>query len=604
MEQIGAGSAILPTMSDGQRPHPLLRLWRYATGHRPLILAASACSVLNKFFDLAPPVLIGAAVDIVVRREGSWLAGLGIVESRDQLTVLAIVTFVIWVLESAFEYAFAVLWRNLAQTVQHELRLDAYSHLQELELAYFEDNSTGGLMAVLNDDVNQLERFLDGGANALLQVATTVILIGAAFFALAPSVAWMSFLPIPFILWGSLGFQKRIAPRYAVVRERVAELNAQLSNNLAGIATIKSFVAEEREVERMRATSDAYRESNRRAIRLSSAFTPMIRILVLVGFTATLLYGGYLALDGHLEVGAYSVMVFLTQRLLWPLTTLGQTLDLYQRAMASTDRVLDLLHTEPGLRDGETEIRDVRGAMELDNVSFAYQPGFDVLRGLSLDLPAGATIGIVGATGAGKTTLIKLLLRFYDPTEGVIRLDGHDLREVRVSSLRRAVGLVSQDVFLFHGTVRENLLYGRPDATEDEIVAAARTAEADDFIRRLPDGYDTVVGERGQKLSGGQRQRLSIARAVLADPPILILDEATSAVDNETEAALQRSLARVAEGRTTVVIAHRLSTIRHADRIDVLENGRVVEAGTHDDLLSQGGLYASLWTIQTGAQES
>ena len=584
--------------SDG----PLLRLWHYATGHRRQILLASSCSVLNKFFDLAPPVLIGMAVDIVVRREASFLSGFGIEDVRRQLVWLAVLTFLIWALESLFEYAYAVLWRNLAQTVQHELRLETYRRIQDLELAYFEDRSTGGLMAILNDDINQLERFLDGGANELLQVVTTVILVGGAFFYLAPSVAWMSFVPVPLILWGSFYFQKRLVRRYALVRERVASLNAQLANNLGGIATIKSFVAEDRERERLAKESDAYRQSNREAIRLSSAFSPLIRIAVLVGFTATLVYGGFLALDGVLEVGAYSVMVFLTQRLLWPLTQLGQTFDLYQRAMSSTRRVLDVLDTRPQIVDGAESLPtdSVRGEIVLEGVRFAYRPDFPVLGPLDLGFPAGKTTAIVGATGSGKTTLLKLLLRFYDVSEGRILLEGRDLRDLGLADLRRAIGLVSQDVYLFHGTVRENLVYGRPEATEEEIVAAARVAEAHEFITALPEGYETVVGERGQKLSGGQRQRLSIARAVLKDPPILILDEATSAVDNETEAAIQRSLARIAEGRTTLVVAHRLSTIRHAHRIDVLEGGRLAESGQHEELLAQGGIYAGLWQVQTG----
>ncbi len=581
---------------------PLLRLWRYAVRHRRRMVLAGTCSVLNKTFDLAPPLLIGAAVDIVVRREGSLLAELGVADTRDQLLVLAVATFLIWGLESLFEYAYAVLWRNLAQSVQHDLRLDAYSNLQQLELAYFEDRSTGGLMAILNDDVNQLERFLDGGANEVLQVLTTVVLVGSAFFYLAPSVAWMSFVPVPLILWGSFHFQHRIQPRYAAVRERVASLSAQLANNLGGIATIKSFVAEQREVARLAAESDAYRQANRRAIALSSAFSPMIRVAVLLGFTATLIFGGYLALDGHLEVGAYSVMVFLTQRLLWPLTRLGQTFDLYQRAMSSTHRVLDLLDTEPTIRDGSRLLAagEVRGEVRFERVGFAYRQGYPVLHDLDLELSAGRTTALVGATGSGKTTVLKLLLRFYDTGSGRVLLDGRDLRELRLEDLRSAIGLVSQDVFLFHGTVRENLAYGRPGADFSELVHAARVAEAHDFVSALPEGYDTVVGERGQKLSGGQRQRLSIARAVLKDPPILILDEATSAVDNETEAAIQRSLATLARGRTTLVVAHRLSTIRHADRIYVLDAGRVAEVGDHQTLLAAGGIYAALWRVQTG----
>ncbi len=583
-------------------PSALIRLWRYAVQYRGRMRLAALCSVLNKAVDLAPPVLIGAAVDIVVRQEGSLLGSWGFPEPRQQLVVLAVLTFVIWSLESAFEYAYGVLWRNLAQSIQHDLRVEAYARLQSLELAYLEDRSTGGLMAILNDDVNQLERFLDVGANEVLQVLTTVLLVGATFFYLAPSVAWMSFVPVPIILWGSFRFQRHIQPRYAEVRERVASLSAQLANNLGGIATIQSFVAEEREVLRISAESDAYRQANQQAIRLSSAFSPLIRIAILIGFTATLLYGGFLALEGRLEVGAYSVLVFLTQRLLWPLTRLGQTFDLYQRAMASTVRILDLLDTEPRIVGGH-ETLDLAGcqpSLTLDQVSFSYQEGYPALRDLSLAIEAGRTTALVGATGSGKTTVLKLLMRFYDPDSGALRLQGQDLRTLRLEDLRTAIAFVSQDVFLFHGTVRDNLAYGRPEAEPAAIEAAARVAEAHEFIEALPQGYDTVVGERGQKLSGGQRQRLSIARAVLKNAPILILDEATSAVDNETEAAIQRSIARIARDRTTLVIAHRLSTIRAADRIHVLEHGRLAEEGTHEELLEQNGIYATLWNVQTG----
>jgi len=584
---------------------PLRRLIRYAAPHRSTIRRAVAWSILNKLFDLAPPMLIGAAIDVVVEQEDSLIARLGVEGTMAQLGVLAVATVVIWALESVFEYLLKIRWRNLAQTIQHELRLDVYGHVQDLELAYFEDRSTGGLMSVLNDDINQLERFLDGGANDILQVLTTVVAVGAVFFGFAPFLALWAFLPVPLVLWGSFLFQRRIAPRYASVRERVAWLNGQLSNNLGGIATIKSFTAEDHEVERIREASDAYRESNRGAIRLSSAFSPLIRMAIVIGFTATLVYGGYLTEQGELAVGSYGVLVFLTQRLLWPLTRLGQTFDLYQRAMASTRRALDLLATEPAFDDGADALGDgegggVEGAVTLDDVSFAYVAGHTVLDHVTIEMPAGETAAIVGSTGSGKSTLAKLLLRFYDPNEGAVRIDGHDLRTLRLAGIRRAIGLVSQDVFLFHGTVRENIAYGSFDASDEAIREAATIAEAHDFIEGLPQGYDTVVGERGQKLSGGQRQRLSIARAVLKDPPILILDEATSAVDNETEAAIQRSLAKIAEGRTTLVIAHRLSTVRHAHAIHVLADGEVAESGTHEELIALGGVYASLWAVQTG----
>jgi ATP-binding cassette subfamily B protein len=578
----------------------LARLLRYAQPYRRRYRAAAACSVLNKVFDLAPPLLIGTAVDIVVKQKDSVLAHWGIAEPLDQIWLLAGITFLVWVAESVFQYAASILWRNLAQTVQHDLRLDAYAHTQELELGFFEDKSTGGLMSILNDDINQLERFLDGGANEILQVLTTVVVIGAIFFVLAPSVAILAMAPMPFILWGSFAFTKRVAPRYAAVREQVGLLNGQLANNLGGVATIKSYTAEEHEVERMRGLSEEYRLRNRSAIWLSSAFSPLIRIVVLCGFTGTLVLGGKLALEGQLAAGAYAVFVFLTQRLLWPLTRLGETFDLYQRAMASTRRVLDLLATQPQIVGGTRKPENVKGRLDFEGVCFSYPQRARVLEDVDIEIEAGRTTAVVGPTGSGKTTLIKLALRFYDPTSGTVRLDGVDLRELELRALRDTIGLVSQDVFLFHGTVRENIAYGTFDAPMERIVEAARVAEAHAFIEALPQGYETIVGERGQKLSGGQRQRVSIARAVLKDPPLLVLDEATSSVDNETEAAIQRSLERISVGRTTLVIAHRLSTIRHADRIYVMEGGAVREIGTHEDLIARRGIYAALWDVQTG----
>jgi ATP-binding cassette subfamily B protein len=366
--------------------------------------------------------------------------------------------------------------------------------------------------------------------------------------------------------------------------------------------TIKSFTTEAYELDRLKQESEAYRYSNQLAIALSSAFVPIIRIVILTGFTAILYFGGLEVVSGKLAVGSYSMLVFLTQRLLWPLTDLGKTLDLYQRAMASTRRVMKLLATPIAIPSGYLSLvsSQIRGDLELQGVTFAYQDYQPVLQNLSLTIPAGKTTAIVGSTGSGKSTLVKLLLRFYEIQAGTIYLDGTDIREIQLGDLRRSMGLVSQDVFLFHGTVRDNIAYGKADATVDEIVTAAETAEAHRFILNLPYGYDTIVGERGQKLSGGQRQRLAIARAVLKNPPILILDEATSAVDNETEAAIVRSLDRITQNRTTIVIAHRLSTIRHADWIYVLEKGQIVEQGLHEDLLCKQGVYAGLWQVQTG----
>ena len=583
-------------------PSPLQRLLRTLRPHRRLVWLAASCSVLNKLFDLAPPVLIGLAVDVVVRQHNAWLAAFGVTTVPGQLGVLAVLSFLIWSAESLFEYLYALLWRNLAQRVQHELRLEAYDHLQRLQMGFFEASSSGRLLAILNDDINQLERFLDHGANELLQLITTVLAVGGAMLWLSPTVAGVSFLPIPVILWGSLHFQRRLQPRYREVRERAGDLASRLANNLGGMLTIKSYAAEPWELERLRADSEAYRISNRQAIRLSAAFIPLIRFAILFAFLAILVIGGLQAWRGAIAVGTYSFLVFITQRLLWPLTSLGRTLDDYQRAMASTQRVLDLLDTPIAIPSGNRPLplSQVRGAIRFDAVDFAY-PGRDpLLHHFSLDIPAGSTVGIVGATGSGKSTIVKLLLRLYELQGGTILLDGQPIDQLQLADLRRAIGLVSQEVFLFHGTVADNIAYGSFDAPRPAIERAAQLAEAARFIEALPQGYDTVVGERGQRLSGGQRQRIALARAILKNPPVLILDEATAAVDNETEAAIQQSLDRITAERTTLVIAHRLSTVRHADRIVVLDQGRIVESGSHEQLIAAGGAYVNLWRVQAG----
>ena len=584
--------------------HPLARLVSKLSDHRGTIVLAAICSVLNKIWDLAPPILIGMAIDVVATQEDSFLAGLGYTDPWLQLQVLAAITVAIWVLESLFQYFYGVLWRNLAQTAQHELRMHAYRHIQDLEMQWFSEQSTGGLMAIMNDDVNQLERFLDHGANDLLHVGTTVIVVSAIMFSVAPEVAILAILPVPVIVGGSFLYQRRIGVRYTKVRKEVADMNAILNNNLQGITTIKSFTAEDREADRVSDASESYRDANRDAIRLSASFVPIIRMAILFAFTANLLIGGKYALEGKIGLGEYSVIVFITQRLLWPLTRLGETFDLYQRAIASTRRVLDLLDTEVGIVEGDEHLSSVEGDIRFEGVEFTYPGREDVLRGIDLDVPAGKTVGLVGATGSGKTTLVRLLLRFHDPLGGTAMLDGHDVRDLTLSSLRGSISLVSQTTTLFPGTVRDNVLYGRPGANEDDIVEAARIAEAIGFIDELPEGWDTNIGEDGHRLSGGQRQRIAIARAVLKDAPVLVLDEATSNVDNETEAALQRSIERISRDRTTLIIAHRLSTVRNADVIAVMEEGMITERGSHDDLVSRGGLYSRLWAVQTGEASS
>jgi ATP-binding cassette subfamily B protein len=581
---------------------PLRELWQHATHHRRKVVLASVLSIVNKICDVAPELLIGVAVDVVVNEDRSLVQRIFGVDNRvDQLSILALITVVVWIAESVSDYFAHVTWRNLAQAIEHDTRMRAYRHVQELEVAYFEDHSSGGLMAVLNDDVNQLERFLDVGANELILTAANVVLVGITFFVISPILTLLAFLPIPVIILGSLRYQRTLQTRYDAVRAAAGNIADTLTNNLGGIATIKAFNAEEREVERVSKDSLAYAAANGQAIKYSSAFVPLIRMAILAGFTMTLVVGGRAAIRGDLEIGQFSVLVYMTQRLLWPLTRLGETLDLYQRAMASCRRIFGVLEVEPSIRPGAQVLpTPVRGAVRFEAVQFGYGDGRDVLERLDLDIAPGETHAIVGSTGAGKSTVVKLLLRLYEPRSGRITIDGQPISDLTFGSLRGSIGFVAQDVFLFQGTVRENLTYGRPDATDEQVVRAASLAEAHAFITALPQGYDTIVGERGQRLSGGQRQRLTLARAILRDPAVLVLDEATSAVDNETEAAIQRSLDAVSADRTTIVIAHRLSTVRHAHRIHVLEAGRVIEAGTHEELLAVGGLYAALWRVQTG----
>ena len=582
---------------------PFRRLLGHVSGHKGTIRLASLCSVTNKIWDLAPPLLIGLAVDVVVERDDSFLASLGIPDPWHQLILLSVLTFAIWGLESLFEYFYGVLWRNLAQTVQHELRLDTFAHVQRQGMGWFDERQKGDILAILNDDINQLERFLDKGANDLLQVSTTVVVVGAVFIAISWQVALFAVLPIPIIVWGSFRYQRSLEPRYAEVRKSAGAMNALLENDLSGMSTIQSFTAEDREIKRVEALSNVYRESNRQAIRLSAAFTPLIRMAILCGFTATLLLGGWMTLEDELAVGAYSVLVFMTQRLLWPLTRLGETFDLYQRAMASSTRVLDVLTSPTEVVQGdfapESSVIEASPIIFKD-VDFSYPGREPVFTGLNLALKAGETVGVVGSTGAGKTTLIRLLLRFAEPTTGSILWAEQPLPEWSLSRLRSSMALVDQHITLFPTTILENIRYGNPNATDEAVYESAKLAEVTEFVEALPEAWATLVGEGGHRLSGGQRQRLAIARAVLKDAPLLILDEATSAVDNETEAALQRSINKITQGRTAVIIAHRLSTVRNADRILVLENGGIREDGNHDELVQIGGIYSRMWAVQTG----
>lgn len=583
----------------------LQRLLRYSREFRPQYILGTVYAVLNKVFDVAPEILIGVAVDVVVKREKSFLAELGMESLRQQLVLLGAATVLIWGGESLFQYLYAVQWRGLAQALQHKARTDVYNHVQHLRMSELESRRQGELQTILTEDVNQLERFLNEGLVAIIHVVTSTILVCGVFFALSPVVAAFAMLPIPVIVIVAMWFQKGLAARYGAVRASAGRLGARLTSQLHGIATIKAYTAQEQALTALQQDSEGYEQKNRHAIKLASAFVPLIRMAVLSGFVVTLVFGGFRTLDGSLAIGAYSVLVFLTQRLLWPFTRLGETVDLYQRSMASADRLLGLLELEQEPRDGNgaVEARPAalfRGAIEYKNVRFGYHADQPVLHDLNLQIEGGSFIGLVGSTGSGKSSVVKLLLRFYDPQAGEIRLGGQRVQGLPLDELRRNIAWVGQEAFMFHGTVHENIALGAPGASRAAVVKAAQAAELHEFIETLPEGYDTMIADFGSTLSGGQRQRLSIARAVLKDPAILILDEATSAVDNDTEAAIQRSIARLSTGRTVIAVAHRLSTIRAADAIVVLEAGRIVEQGTHEVLLARGARYAKLWAMQIG----
>lgn len=581
----------------------LIRLFKYARSYRKDILVATLYSFLHTFFDILPEVLIGLAVDVIVYQHTSILARLGIYEIYNQLLTLGGLTLVIWIFASVFEYLYAIKWRNLAQTLQHQLRIDAYTHIQEADMTYFDNVSSGNLVSILNDDINQLERFFDNGINMIIHIISSTLLVSLFFFVLSPTVAILAFIPVPFVLIGAYYFQYLIGPEYEKVRAKAGELNNRFMNNMMGMATIKSYTAEEYELNSLEIQSLDYQKANSRAIRLSAALTPVIRLAIMAGFLATLIYGGWLTLQGELSVGAYSILVFLSQRLLWPLTYLAEVTDHFYRAMASINRVLNLLSVPINIKSGtHFPVPTVKGEITFENLSFSYQQSKrSVVNNFNLGIPAGSTVGFVGGTGTGKSTLVKLLLRFYDPTSGSILIDGKNLKEYDLEALRRHIGYVSQDVFLFNGTISDNIAYGTFNATQAQIEEAAQLAQVHEFVTSMPQGYKTKIGDRGLKLSGGQKQRLSIARAILKNPPILILDEATSAVDNETEAAIQESLYNMIAERTTIIIAHRLNTVRHADKIYVLENGFITESGDHQSLIDADGMYAWLWQLQTGA---
>jgi len=581
----------------------MILLWRYAMVQKSKVVLATACSILNKICDIVPEILIGIAIDVVVNQRHSIVARIFHIDNPlHQLYLVACLTAILWILESVFEYWYLILWRDVAHGVQHGLRRDTYASLQQLDMSYYERTTTGGLLTILQDDINQLEQFLSEVPNAVLQLAVNIVVMGAIFFYISPVIAFVTLLPIPFVLGTAYYFQHRLAYIYGDVRESASSLGSHMASRLLGMITIRSYVTESYENARLAAESMTYQEAYQKLNRCNAAYIPLVRMGVLTGFILSMLVGGYYALQGMLSISSYSVVVFLTQRFLWPFTTLTSITDLYERAAASLRRISGILHHKRTIFGGTHPIavQEIKGSVQFERVAFAYSNGTKLFTNLSFAIPARTTVAFVGATGSGKSTIMKLLLRFYDIQEGVIKLDNKAIGSLPLDNLRQAIALVSQEIYLVDGTIRDNITYGTFDADFEAVVQAAKMAEAHEFIMNLPEGYETLVGENGKNLSGGQRQRISIARAMVKNPSIFIFDEATSAVDNETEAAIQRSLATLGNDHTMILIAHRLSTVRHAHTIFVMGNGEIIESGSHDELLRKNGSYANLWRIQTG----
>jgi len=577
----------------GRKLRWMLRLLRPYRGRVALMLLALVAATAA---GLAPPYLAGLAVDKGINN--------GDVGALDVIVAAFIGSALIYWLAT---YAQTYLTGWIGERALQDLRESIYVHLQRMSIGFFTRNRPGVLISRMTNDVEALNNLVTDGIVTLFSAVLTLVGVVVILLLLDLKLALIIFLTFPALAIGSVIFRIVSTGAYRRTRETIAAITAYLQETISGMRVVRSFAQEGRHLEEMAQLNEANRKANMTTVYLNASYFPAVELLSALGTAAILLYGGYRFIDGDIAIGILISFIGYLQQFFDPIQQISQLYTTYQQGMAALDKIFELLDTSADMVDAPDaeEIGRIRGEIELDGVSFSYSGGEDwALREVDLHVPPGQTLALVGATGAGKSTLAKLVARFYDPQEGRVLVDGHDLREVRMQALRSQLGIVPQEGFLFSGSIRENIAFGRPTASDEEIHDATRAVGAEDFIAALSDGLETEVGERGIQLSAGQRQLVAFARALLAEPRILILDEATSNVDVRTERTIERGLERLLAGRTAIVIAHRLSTIRRAGRIVVLDGGRIAESGTHEELLDAGGAYASLygaWAEQSAA---